>query len=96
MITIEQTITFADWFSGLRDVKGQRQIAKRLAMFEAGHPGDVKSVGDKVWEMRFHFGPGYRVYYAWRGETMVLLLVGGDKDTQDRDIRKAKEIAAGL
>lgn len=96
MIETRQTETFAKWFTGLRDQLAVKRIAKRLALLEGGHLGDVKSVGGKVSELRIDHGPGYRLYFTRRGETVILLLVGGDKGSQDRDIAKAKEMAAAL
>lgn len=92
----QQTPAFADWFSGLRDRKAQSKIAARIARIELGLMGDVKAVGDGVSEARIDFGPGYRLYFTRRGERLIILLVGGDKSTQRRDIAKAKEIAAQI
>jgi putative addiction module killer protein len=89
-----QTPEFAGWFRGLRDLVARGRIAKRIILLEGGHFGDVKSVGDKVSELRIDHGPGYRLYFTWRGEALVLLLIGGDKGSQRRDIAKAKELAA--
>lgn len=75
-------------------MSARERIAGRLALLRAGHFGDAKSVGDKVSELRIDHGPGYRVYFTRRGATIVLLLVGGDKDSQRRDIAAAKEMAA--
>ena len=92
---LQQTSEFAEWLSGLRDRVAQARISSMLArVAHTGHLGDVKSVGDGVSEMRFFFGPGYRVYFMRRGEEVILLLAGGDKSTQQRDIEKAKELAA--
>lgn len=96
MIETQQTETFAKWFGGLRDAVARKRIAQRIVLLEGGHFGDVKSVGDKVAELRIDHGPGYRVYFTRRGETLILLLLGGDKGSQQRDIAKAKEIAASL
>lgn len=76
--------------------KGARQDLARVQRLELGNPGDVKAVGDGVSEMRIDYGPGYRIYYKQTGRALILLLCGGDKSTQDRDIRLAKELAAGL
>ena len=94
MIETRQTPEFASWFRGLRDVVARRRIAKRITLLEGGHCGDVKSVGDRVSELRIDHGPGYRLYFTWRGVDLILLLIGGDKGSQRRDIAKAKEIAA--
>lgn len=96
MIDVQQTEAFRDWFDGLRDVVARKRIAKRVQMVRLGHLGDVKSVGDRVSDLRVDHGPGYRLYFTRRGETMILLLTGGDKGSQDRDIVKAKEMAAAL
>lgn len=96
MIETLQTEVFAKWFAGLRDRVAVKRIARRIVLLEGGHFGDVKVVGDKVAELRIDHGPGYRLYFTRRGETLILLLIGGDKGSQDRDIAKAKEMAAAL
>lgn len=94
MIEIEQTESFDEWFERLRDKRAKARIDARFKVIaETGHFGDFRSVGSSVFELRFHFGPGYRVYYTMRGETLVLLLAGGDKSSQDRDIRQAIQLA---
>ena len=94
MFELRQTEHFEKWFFSMRDKQAQRRIAARLSVIrEVGHFGDFKPVGHDVLELRFHFGPGYRVYYTVRGETIVLLLAGGDKSSQQRDISKAIELA---
>ena len=91
---IEQTEAFEQWFDGLKDRKAKIRITARLvAIQESGHFGDHKSVGPKVSELRFHFGPGYRVYFTRRGQEIVFLLGGGDKDSQDKDIARAIQLA---
>ena len=85
---------FQIWFDDLDDRTGQRIIAARIDRLLDGNFGDHGPVGDGVWELRIHYGPGYRIYYAEDGPVIVLLLCGGDKDSQQRDIRKAKEIWA--
>ena len=96
MITVRQTTTFATWLSSLRDVRARAIIAARIDRLAFGHSGDVKPVGDGVRELRIHFGPGYRVYFVQRGTVLIVLLCGGDKDSQDRDIRQARRLAADL
>ncbi len=93
---IRRTEVFADWLDNLKDRQGAARIVKRLMRVEEGHLGDYASVGDGVMELRFHFGPGYRVYYVQRGETLIILLAGGDKASQARDIDKAKAVASAL
>jgi putative addiction module killer protein len=95
MIEVQQTDTFATWLDGLRDRIAQRRIAQRIVRLEAGNFGDHKWWG-KVGELRIDHGPGYRVYMTRQGEAVILLLVGGDKGSQDRDIAKAEEMAAAL
>ena len=91
------TLTFAKWLKRLRDQTGRRAIVKRIArIISTGDLGDHAGVGDSVSELRIHVGPGYRVYYTIRGEQLVLILCGGAKDSQERDIRQAKEMAAGI
>lgn len=80
---------FAEWQDNLRDPVAQRRIAKRILQMEQGHYGDVRAVGSGVYELRFFFGPGYRVYFGEDGDTIVVLLCGGDKGSQRRDIRRA-------
>ena len=92
MNTIRRTEEFMAWISKLKDVTGKARIAARLKMAAAGNFGDHKSVGQGVMEMRIHTGPGYRVYYAQEGDTVYILLIGGDKSTQDKDIKKAHEL----
>lgn len=96
MLAVEQTNDFAAWLGGLRDDNGRRRIIARLVRLQSGSLGDHRSVGGKVSELRIDAGPGYRVYFTKRGRTVILLLCGGDKDTQARDIEKAKEMAAQL
>lgn len=90
---LAQTTTFRRWLSGLKDYRAKAAIVLRLKQVAAGHWGDVKNVGDGVSELRWHLGPGYRVYFTRRGARIVLLLAGGDKSSQTRDIAKAKELA---
>lgn len=90
---VVQTENFRNWLLGLRDRKARLRIDDRLRRLAGGNVGDTRSVGDGVQELRLHFGPGYRVYYMWRGDVLILLLSGGDKSTQSRDIAEAKRMA---
>jgi len=96
MIEIRQTEVYAEWFKSLRDRQARARIDTRIRRLSLGNPGDVKPVGEGVSELRIDYGPGYRVYFAQRGQTLVILLAGGDKRTQDRDIRIALELAREL
>lgn len=87
--TANGKIPFKDWLDGLRDERAQARIAARLDRLQAGQFGDWKSVGAGVYELRIDYGPGYRIYFAQVGKTLVLLLCGGDKRTQTSDIEKA-------
>lgn len=90
---IEQTEVFARWFRKLKDHEARGQIVKRMQMIRLkGHFGDSKPLGSGLHELRIFAGPGYRIYYTMRGETLVLLLVGGDKSSQDRDIERARRL----
>jgi putative addiction module killer protein len=82
---------FEEWFGSLKDTKAQVRIKARIDRLLAGNFGDVKLVGTGIWELRFHFGPGHRVYFGLDGHVLVILLCGGDKSTQDNDIRCAGE-----
>ena len=93
ILEVRRTIEFIDWLTALRDTQARARIAKRIDRIAQGNFGDAKPVGDGVNELRFAFGPGYRVYYTRRGDVIVILLCGGDKDSQSRDIERAKEIA---
>jgi len=93
---IEKTDTFLDWFDGLRDQRARARIAKRLDRLIEGNPGDVKAVGEGVSELRIDYGPGYRVYYIERKSVLIILLCGGDKSKQDRDIKRAQTMAITL
>ena len=96
MLTIQTTAAFDTWLEGLRDKRAQLRIAVRVRRLGLGHLGDVKSVGGGISELRVHCGPGYRVYFVQRGSIVIVLLCGGDKSTQARDIAKAKVIAATI
>jgi len=94
MVEIKQTATFRKWQSKLKDQRAKALIAARVFRLANGLPGDAKSVGQGVGELRIHFGPGYRVYFHQRGNEMILLLGGGDKDSQEKDIKAAVQLAA--
>lgn len=96
MIQIQQTETYAKWFDGLRDRITRARIDIRIRRLSLGNAGDAKPVGDGVSELRVDHGPGYRVYFIQRGEVVIVLLAGGDKSTQDKDIRTAKALAKDL
>ena len=93
MIEIRETETFSSWLTALRDDQARARIAVRIRRLAFGNPGDVKSVGEGVSELRIHHGPGYRVYFVQRGTLLIVLLCGGDKSTQERDIATAKRLA---
>lgn len=96
MLEIRQTQTYIDWFASLRDRQAKARINVRIRRLSMGNPGDVKPVGQGVSELRLDYGPGYRVYFIQRGETLIILLAGGDKKTQKRDIKTALELAKEL
>ena len=96
MVEIRQTEIFDNWFKSLKDRKAKARVQARIDRLELGNFGDVAPVGEGVSEPRIHYGPGYRVYFAQRGQVIVVLLAGGDKSTQDFDIKKAKELAKQL
>ena len=93
MIEIRKTEIFVEWIDSLEDIRGRARIQARIERLAMGNPGDVKPVGEGVSEMRIDHGPGYRVYFVRRGETLVILLCGGDKSTQPGDIRRAIALA---
>lgn len=96
MKSIHTTEAFDAWFAGLHDRAGKLRIQVRIDRAEMGIFGDCEPVGDGVSEMRIHFGPGYRVYFTQRGLELVILLAGGDKSTQARDIKIARKLAREL
>ena len=96
MIEVHQTDEFSGWLRRLRDANAVARIAGRIRRMEMGNPGDNRSVGQGVLEMRIDYGPGYRVYYVHRGAEIVILLCGGDKRTQQQDIKKALRVAETL
>ncbi len=96
MNTFLRTEEFDAWLSALKDKAGRARIALRIRSAEHGNFGDCEPVGEGVSEMRVHAGPGYRVYYTRRGKVVYLLLLGGDKSSQKRDIKRAIEMARTL
>ena len=96
MFTILQTREFQNWLDDLKDVRAQVRIAARLRLAEAGNLGDWKPVGNEVSEMRVAFGPGYRLYFTRRQSILIVMLAGGDKSTQRRDIKRAQRILTQL
>ena len=95
-IEIRETEQFARWFDRLRDFEARVRIRTRIRRLSLGNPGDVRSVGQGVAELRVDWGPGYRVYFIRRTSSMVVLLAGGDKRSQQRDIARAYELAVAL
>jgi len=93
MIEVRKTRQFLDWLRALKDLQAISRIQIRIDRLSLGNAGDVGPVGDGVSELRIDYGPGYRVYFAQRGKMLVLLLCGGDKETQQRDIARAKTLA---
>ncbi|BBB08046.1 type II toxin-antitoxin system RelE/ParE family toxin [Sphingopyxis sp. EG6] len=93
IVRLHRTPQFDKWLRALRDRSARSRIIDRLDRLAFGHAGDAKSVGDGVFELRFAFGPGYRIYYMRNGDKLILLLMGGDKDGQARDIAQAKTLA---
>lgn len=96
MYTVRQTQEFQDWLDGLKDLKAQLRIVARLRLAEAGNLGDWKPVGGEVSEMRIAFGPGYRLYFTKRQNVLIVMLAGGDKSTQARDIKRAQKLLQQL
>ena len=96
MFTVLQTLEFQRWLDALRDRRAQVRIAARLRLAEAGNLGDWKSVGGEVSEMKVNFGPGYRLYFARRGSVLIVMLAGGDKSTQAKDVKRAQKILKEL
>ena len=93
---VKYTSAFGSWLDALTDVKGKTRILARIGRLASGNPGDVRPVGGGVSEMRIDVGPGYRVYYKRMGKTVTVILVGGDKSSQDRDIKTAKTLLKNL
>jgi len=96
MYILRQTVEFQNWLDGLKDQRAQVRIAARLRLAEAGNLGDWKTVGGEVSEMRVDYGPGYRLYFTRRGTLLLIMLAGGDKSSQKRDIKRAQRMVAEL
>jgi putative addiction module killer protein len=96
MIEVRQTEEFSGWLHRLKDANAVARIVGRIRRMEMGNPGDSKSVGHGVLELRIDYGPGYRIYYVHRGAQIVILLCGGDKRTQQKDIKRAERLAETL
>lgn len=93
---ILETDEYQRWFEGLRDLDAQMRIAARLRRAALGNLGDHRSLGQGIHELRVDYGPGYRLYFTRRGRAVIILLAGGDKSSQNRDIERARELARGL
>jgi putative addiction module killer protein len=96
MVEVRQTERFVRWLEGLRDLRGRAKVLARIERLIGGNPGDVRPVGSGVSELRINYGPGYRVYYLQWGTTLIILLAGGDKSSQVKDIDVALLLAANL
>ena len=93
MVEVRKTDSFAKWLDGLRDLRARARVQVRIQRLAAGNPGDVRPVGEGVSELRIDYGPGYRIYFTRRGNRLIILLAGGDKATQARDIANAIRMA---
>ncbi|WP_173066568.1 type II toxin-antitoxin system RelE/ParE family toxin [Sulfurimicrobium lacus] len=96
MIEIRKTGLFAQWLDALCDLQARARVQTRIERLAAGNPGDVEPVGEGVSELRINYGPGYRVYFKQRGRELIILLAGGDKSTQAKDIKTALRLARNL
>ena len=96
MIEIRKTERFATWLDNLVDLRARARIQARIERLSGGNPGDVEPVGEGVSELRIHYGPGYRVYFKKRGRELIILLAGGDKSSQAKDIKAALRLARNL
>ena len=96
MLEIRESSAYAAWFAALRDRTAKVRIDIRIRRLSLGNFGDICPVGEGVSELRIHYGPGYRIYLKKQGEALVILLAGGDKSSQDQDIRLAKDLARNL
>ena len=96
MIKVRKTDAFAEWLDRLRDIQARARVQARIERLAAGNPGDVEPIGEGVSELRINYGPGYRVYFKQRGRQIIILLAGGDKSTQAKDIKDALLLARHL
>ena len=96
MVEIRKTELFAKWLDNLRDIRGKARVLIRIERLASGNAGDVKPVGEGISEMRINYGPGYRVYFIKRGGELIILLAGGEKSSQSRDIKAAIRLAQNL
>lgn len=96
MVEIRKTNLFVHWLDGLRDIQARARVQARIARLALGNPGDVEPVGEGVSELRINYGPGYRIYFVQRGRELIILLAGGDKSTQAKDIKTALRLARNL
>ncbi|MBI4192779.1 MAG: type II toxin-antitoxin system RelE/ParE family toxin [Betaproteobacteria bacterium] len=96
MIAIRKTDHFAQWLDGLRDIQARARVQARIERLAVGNPGDVEPVGEGVSELRIHYGPGYRVYFKKRGRELIIILAGGDKNSQAKDTKAALRLARDL
>ncbi len=96
MIEIRKTALFAQWLNGLNDLQARARVQTRIERLATGNAGDVEPVGEGVSELRINYGPGYRVYFKKRGRELIILLAGGDKSTQAKDIKAALRLARNL
>ena len=96
MLEVRKTENFVHWLDSLRDIRARALVQVRIERLAAGNPGDVEPVGEGVSELRIDYGPGYRVYFKKQGRQLVIILAGGDKRTQDKDIKAALQLARNL
>lgn len=96
MIEIRKTDHYVQWLDSLHDIRARARILVRIERLAAGNPGDVEPVGEGVSELRVNYGPGYRIYFKKRGHELIILLAGGDKGSQSKDIKNALRLARNL
>lgn len=96
MIAVRKTAVFVQWLDSLRDIQARARVQARIERLTVGNPGDVEPVGEGVSELRINYGPGYRLYFKKRGRELIILLAGGDKKTQAKDIKAALRLARDL